>query len=110
MDFGEKCEIGKRWGKILDCNNFKIAHYRVKGFVQSVWYHVALFSLPLSLYNYEYLYALAQNARASPFEELQSFQKRPVFSPYENVNTLNIIASLQNPLATHRQQQQNARA
>ena len=29
VDFGEKCEIGKRWGKILDCNDFKIARITV---------------------------------------------------------------------------------
>ena len=62
--------------------------------MQSVWNHAALFSLSLSLSISMYMcaYALAQNARASPFEELV-FSKKVVFPLTENVNTLNIITS-----------------
>jgi len=107
VDFGEKCEIGKRWGKILDCNDFKIAHYRVKGFVQSVWYHVALFFFSLSLSISMNICILSLRTRARLLLRNSSLFKKGRFSPYENVNTLNIITS-KNPLATHRQQQQNA--
>jgi len=107
VDFGEKCEIGKRWGKILDCNDFKIAHYRVKGFVQSVWYHVALFFFSLSLSITMNICMLSHRTRARLLLRNSSLFKKGRFSPYENVNTLNIITSLQNSPTV--KQQQNAR-